>query len=788
MNNTMQNFQLYRTNVLLGGQMKYDIILGSDNDELVVKDFHITPISKSTPYNKYSQDSLLNYTHQENVRNFYKKTSGSFYKDFADPLLTSDWPLPTGYTGEVCDTTYEMGCRRMSYQLYRKQFEFLCPVWIEKLDSIEDLEFCFKFYSNSSQESLIAQKSLTFTKGSEYHKKFAYYMDSYMKYIGLKDGCDWVIDLTNKYSIINGLNVKSGERIDDLSLPRLYENLKTREKPLIESDNMIIRELENNSLITKQLFNFNFCFNIEDFEMVYVDDLMFKNNIYVTIEVRVKNNPCELVDIFSNYEYIQKTVCSPHVLFPSESSKNYIRINATHKNVLDYLYDYKCASIIYKNKIIQNVCHWSLSEHPEYLFNLYSGFESLIKDEYSNLYSVQSNMGAPIESLVLLMGNDINYEKYSPMKHQYWCNVYSIGNPGDSLWGPVLNNLFRYTSKYSEIFSVFHKNCIVRNVRYGVNINDNNNTFHFAIMDTTPDKLLINQKYSDKFNSLFDAISSNYQNDSNTSNLWKIIKQDNTCVWYVRNDNNNIYIILRLVDSTNKLITHSSIKHYLEELTNNNNSYFDDLRIFLEIISKRQPLNQNQISLPHSLQVKRTNGPNSSLHIEEVEYIKDNVNSKQLLRTLGKIKPFFITKNNPLLYKNYKHYKKVLGNNSGDYKWNNYENQQYKYRPNYPSIDYFSLYHKDENYDFEDNLKIMPEYHHFGYNKIQYIPSIIDNTIVVNLEDNVHSKIKECLRNYFANHEFQSFVEDLYEYKILSLEFIDPIGNEQECKVQFKLK
>ena len=199
----MHNFQLYRTNVLLGGQMKYDIVLGSNNDELIVKDFHITPISKSVPYNKYSQDSLLNYTHQENIRSFYKKTTGSFYKDFMDPLLESDWPLPSNYSGDTCDTTYEMGCRRMSYQLYGKQFEFLCPVWLEKLDDIGDLEFCFKFYSNSSQESLIAQKTLKFKKEkATYHDKFIDYMNSYIKYLGLDKGCDWVLDVTNKYSII----------------------------------------------------------------------------------------------------------------------------------------------------------------------------------------------------------------------------------------------------------------------------------------------------------------------------------------------------------------------------------------------------------------------------------------------------------------------------------------------------------------------------------------------------------------------------------------------------------
>ena len=91
----MQNYQLYRSNVLLGGQMKYDLIVDSNGQDLIVSDFHITPISKSVNFNKYSKDSLLNYSHKENISRFYKTISGSFFNDCADPLLTGLHPLVT---------------------------------------------------------------------------------------------------------------------------------------------------------------------------------------------------------------------------------------------------------------------------------------------------------------------------------------------------------------------------------------------------------------------------------------------------------------------------------------------------------------------------------------------------------------------------------------------------------------------------------------------------------------------------------------------------------------------
>ena len=33
-----ENFQLYRTNILLGGNMKYDLILDDNGEDLYVKD------------------------------------------------------------------------------------------------------------------------------------------------------------------------------------------------------------------------------------------------------------------------------------------------------------------------------------------------------------------------------------------------------------------------------------------------------------------------------------------------------------------------------------------------------------------------------------------------------------------------------------------------------------------------------------------------------------------------------------------------------------------------------
>ena len=160
----MVNYQLYRTNVLLGGQMKYDLILNTSQrgNTTSIVDFHITPISNRVPYGKYIQEDLLNYSHNENIKKYYEKISSSFYKDFTNPLLVSDYPLPNSYKGETSETTYEMGCRRMTYSLYQKQHEFLCPVWLEKIDDINKLEFEFQVTVNSESTTPIYTRKVKF--------------------------------------------------------------------------------------------------------------------------------------------------------------------------------------------------------------------------------------------------------------------------------------------------------------------------------------------------------------------------------------------------------------------------------------------------------------------------------------------------------------------------------------------------------------------------------------------------------------------------------------------------
>ena len=77
----MTNYQLYRTNHLLSGQVKWDMVIKDEVDKLSVGEFHLSPISPNIPYNLDLDEKLLNNDHSENLRLYYEKNKGIFFND-----------------------------------------------------------------------------------------------------------------------------------------------------------------------------------------------------------------------------------------------------------------------------------------------------------------------------------------------------------------------------------------------------------------------------------------------------------------------------------------------------------------------------------------------------------------------------------------------------------------------------------------------------------------------------------------------------------------------------------
>lgn len=500
----MTNYQLYRTNVLLGGQMKYDLILEPryNGGQTIINDFHISPISKKVPYAKYVVDNLLNYPHIENIKKFYETTRSSFYKSYTDPILESDAFLPLGYNEETSETTYEMGCRRVSQRLYGKQFEFLCPVWIEQIDDINQLEFEFQVCVNDKQTKPLYIRRVSFNENEKLSQYFNNYIQDGVK---LNTGIDWVFSINKDKCQVNGLDVQNGI-YKTIELFDLWTTLSSRERPLLEFNNMIINKLNAYNLITPQLFNFNLCFNYEDILNPYLYSELHKHPIYINVVVRLNGDVLEMRDIFSNHEYLDK----PYLHLPKLelTSNNQLEVitQTSGENLLNYLNDDKCYTLINKNKILQNTCHWRYSSGSNSHFNLYNGFSSIFKSQSGQIINVPYYNEEVCNIKYDGMNMDNSKDQTYILNYPYWCNNYDYDfgyNPSKMLVS--IPELF-LNDQYKHLWSTFYPGCIQKGVRYQ-NSDDQTDThidvLSFYTLPINDSKIL--QNIIDSRDSLFES-------------------------------------------------------------------------------------------------------------------------------------------------------------------------------------------------------------------------------------------------------------------------------------------
>lgn len=734
------NCQLYRSNVLLGGQMKYDLILDSDGAQTYVKDLHITPISSRAPYNKYTVDNLFFYNHHENIVSFYKKFSGSFYNDFINPALASLHPLPENYNGDVCDTTYETGCRRMSYQFYNKQFNFFCPLWLEKIDDISKLSFEIQIKTDKSRTPIFTRE-LKFSNG----QKITQYFNNYIKHIKLDVGCDWVFNIDENNSWVRGLNIKTG-KLDEINLLTLYDNLTHRERPLLEFNNIIINELNKNYLIVPQLFNFNFCFNLEDVFNRFVYDSIKNHQIYINIVAKIDGTELDIYDIFSNHKYIERKTLQ----WSSIDGDN----DLSNMNVLDYLNDYNNIDLIDKNKIIQNTCHWRLANGEH--FNLYQGFAPVYeKDgEFKTMPYYSENI-ADIDSVEL---NEYN-------EFQVWCNNYIIEN-NDSI-GDWISDVFKL--KHNYIFSRFTNNCIVKNIKYKATKD---------IKDT--DIVILRAK--ENYNEIANIIIKKMQEQGSFWNYYyKPLGDKSVLVCYLIDDINKI-IIFAETNNSNLLY-----KNFISNISASDSLF----GIFTELVPIKSDL--KLVSFYNGLIQKPTKGP--SLNIKETDYYKVKQN-KKMVRFFGKIKPYFIRKGD--LYKNYQYYKLKLNDIKDQY----VEFIKTKFQPKYPSINYFAIGEKQSiNYgDYNEEPNNYIEQHNYTFNKIiNLIPELNFEYTYTNanefvIEDSINNSFLETYSKLLENinidkNEVLKYIKNQYKLINSNIDIITLEDGENKYKynIQYKL-
>lgn len=387
------NYSLYRTTPKLSGNMQLDLIVScTDNgNDLIVKDFHIRPISDQIPFNVNTDEYLLNTTHQNNIVRFHNRIRGGFYTSPTDPGLASDWPdiLPEGLEDDDrwfqknWDDTYWAGTKRAKYQLYNKPFECLVPVWLESAQSL-DIAISVGLGQSDVVKTRtlhIARPELDSTRTGEepddFHRKFCGYFIDYLEYTGIYSTNQKCIniDFERQSTVVHGLSVTQGIITfhNDLNL---IPNICGRERPLLEQNVAITNLFHDYNLICPQLINFNIIFDPTEWVKDLYGYVTETPNFKVMTDVYINDVTLPKADIYTNHFYIPRPIHQTS----SDKAPGADTYTIVHPlNVLDHLNDWNITDIMHANKMVQPICHWRLRNTNDdvcdaQLFNNYDGF------------------------------------------------------------------------------------------------------------------------------------------------------------------------------------------------------------------------------------------------------------------------------------------------------------------------------------------------------------------------------------------------------------------------------
>ena len=386
-------YQLVRTSPYLSGQVRWDLIVNPSRE---IGDVYIRPISDNIVYN--GTGSARGSRHVDNVKQLYNTIEDVFFESVSK--FSSIGALyNSGYELDPYDHTYEMGVRRISYSLYNKQFSFLCPIWISEYIDYSKLSFRL-----SIQDANPSGRRNNIIVNIRLHDRVVEYISEYMS--SGADDTPLSDDLIGfKFDPIDahitGLQVDKG-RLSTIDIHDVISNLISIERPMMEFDDMIVKQFRYNHIVAQQLLNLNLVFDIQDL-VGDVADTLLGHDLNITCRVYYGDKSLELKDLYTNYTFI-----------PSYEMETR---DMTGPNVLEHLQDYKAKDLAHVNKVVQPIFHWALLENPDIIYNMYDGFGPCFTDidgvhRIQGTYYNQSNLAI---------------DNYDVMENSLgWCSHYDL--------------------------------------------------------------------------------------------------------------------------------------------------------------------------------------------------------------------------------------------------------------------------------------------------------------------------------------------------------------------------
>jgi hypothetical protein len=828
-------YQLAKTSPLITGQVKMNMIMNGNK----VVDIQYVPLSNYIPFAYNNPIDVLNYTHGENVKSLYNKIPEQFFKEVQNPKLNQkQLHRYDTLRDETRDFSYEMGMRRMEYQRYNKQFEFFCPFWCNDTADFDKLKFVINIKNvlpnNPKKERIV------FSKVIEFDDKVKQYLKNIYPSLGIqgKNSDIVYINFNEMQSHIKGLNVINGN-IQTVDTSYIVNNLLMQERPLLETDNMIISLFGSNKIISSQFFNFSFVFNVEDFLPInFIKSFISERiNIYVDMYLEDKISKIEIND-FSEENNIEKIITSKVDVKDLYTNYEFIPKYDIYKgkyyteqdgyNALDYLKDNTCVELINKNKLTQSTFHWVLQNNQSSIFNLYNGFSPLYKGK--ELSTAISN-DAPDMFVDIF---DINKNPYGVFKYT---NFYSNDTEVNSLIKLIEDENTYHTIDFIgdkiENEYQFFGNILINNLNLKDVEHKNINKIKTAIIRLN--ETFIKQKLDDILKG-FNFNIVNIKLDENTNSNTLIIYTND-----LKKSNNEftfIFVIYSKDESNTKLTSFFGIYNFYYDDNKYTSKFEKDAYKGLSLIANilRCSKLPNCICFDKSFSTKHVNSP--SISSKENEMVKTDKFS-EIYRYDSNIVPMFIDLKEDSVFSNNiyfcKQYNRDILNTiksidagiqdiDGIKTYSKYALT--KFTPVYKSLGYYVLNSKKINYEkyyrdvmfnvhttqedgkenfYKDGCNCYcKDVSWYKNNAMIYLPTNFTVLIIKNTGDSINDEdIIKCIFDKVINETegiyisdddkkygydlVKYYIKDLYSYKY-KYDYVDEYIKQQKYEIKFTLK
>jgi hypothetical protein len=748
----MNNYVLNKTNVLLGGQMKWNLSLSSIGSKMYVNDFYLSPISESIYFDRPDREEL-NYTHQENIKDLYDNITSDFFNYSKDntilkyPLILNDNEKKDTY----CNI-YDACARRIKRSIYNDSISILCPIWLEDFGVGDCLCFDLDAYivDGDGNRSIVVNKSLDLQESNKiYHDKFVKYFNEYIDSIIInkenddsnpnanKIGDNIInINFKNNSAQVEGIDVRTGEVVIKNTSNQL-PNLLSRLRPKMDTDSIILNMLSNNKLICKQLFNFNLLFDFEDIFSPTILSQLRGAQIYFDVRVYVKKINSDNSQLETQLE--KKS-------FYYDYSKDFKNNN---KICLQEFEDYNYIDTIDKNKLIPNIIHWSLCENNDYIFNI-----------YPNMYN-ETNLWTD------------NVELYPGCID--WCNY--------TILEETISNMDYYIFQHVTFadFSEFsYKNNIVNSVKYNVKLGK----------DGKPKKSLYLHMIVVDDNTNFNIYKDKDDGWVSPFYIKQFVANDNyICIVVHKRDIKSIafknFFEEKNLNRVTKQISSILSEYFIEEGKKYTDEYYTPADFKEHEDSKILFINK-------SIRKRLSNSPSDESN--EVEYSKCDIAGFYLFRYDGKIKPTFVdfdvdkigklhNNGEKMDLNKYFEIRKITQSEYFD-NWGDFVKT--KYLPLYPSLNYFYLNEITSNNNRIENIWFDKS------NLITLHKALEFEKYNIPIDEQEHWSlekiIKEYINSYYNTKDSADLINYIYnQYEVYNCETDILDGKNIYYKIKLKL-